>query len=128
MESRYLDMVSIRYYIYTDTSNVNPCYGSSCVVRGGQTLTHVESDGTATDYTYGIAYLKESTFNGTASNYIINHETGHILGLPDGDGTCPGSIMHSKDYGCSNGYPSWPYEADKNTVNSESNEKSYGGQ
>jgi hypothetical protein len=125
ISSSELEKVDIRYYIMTNTNTA--CGGYSCLqVRGGQTLTHTESDGTATDYQYAKIVIKESTFNGTAYDYIINHETGHAIGLIDGNGTCPGSIMHSADYGCSNGYPDWPTSNDKTSVGTESDEENYG--
>lgn len=42
-----------------------------------------------------------------------------MLGLSDGDGSCPGSIMHSADYGCGNGYPDYPYQGDIDSVQNE---------
>jgi hypothetical protein len=55
-----------------------------------------------------------------ASFYLhqINHETGHAIGLADGNGTCsPTSIMHSGDYGCpGTGWPSRPTTADITTA------------
>lgn len=127
MTSSDLSQIDVRYYVETDTSA--ECGGVSCIyVRGGQTLQHAESDGTATDYGYAILVLKESTMNGTAYDYLVNHETGHALGLLDGNGTCPGSIMHSADYGCGNGYPDWPTSIDKTTVNNEAAEETYASQ
>ncbi|MGH2587992.1 MAG: hypothetical protein ACRDJE_23990 [Dehalococcoidia bacterium] len=37
-----------------------------------------------------------------------------MLGLADGDGTCPGSVMHSAAYGCTN--IAWPSFNDRFNV------------
>jgi hypothetical protein len=68
---------------------------------------------------YADVYLKTSHVNGSAALYrhVINHETGHVLGLRDGDGTCPDSIMHSIYYGCSVNRE-WPSAGDRSSVQS----------
>lgn len=48
----------------------------------------------------------------TYHRHQVNHETGHAVGMDDGDGTCPDSVMHSSAYGC--GYDrDWPSPGDK---------------
>jgi hypothetical protein len=47
--------------------------------------------------------------------HTVNHETGHAFGFDDGTGNCPGSIMHSKAYGCSTDYP-FPTQLDRDTL------------
>jgi len=103
----------MRYYIKDDTSGA-PCNGHSCVERFNVINTHNNNN----DYEYAKLHLKKSTFTGSVDDYIINHETGHIMGIPDGNGSndCPGSIMHSVDYGCSNGWPDDPYQLDLTTA------------
>lgn len=117
MSASILNGYYLRYYI---EANTQPrCDGtSSCIVRYGPTQ---QSDG-HTHYAYAVVTIREQTWN-NLREYIVNHETGHFLGLRDGSGSsnCPGSIMHSKDYGCSNGYPANPYQNDLNTVISEAN-------
>lgn len=55
------------------------------------------------EYTYSLLHMKTAHVNGitTLYHHAISHETGHTLGLRDGDGTCPDSIMHSIHHGCS---------------------------
>ncbi len=50
-------------------------------------------------------------------HHIINHETGHVLGLKDPDyyGQCVDSVMHSAYYGCGV-EREWPSGADRQTV------------
>lgn len=117
ISSQYIDIYDLRYYIESNTSP--RCDGtSSCIVRYGATT---QPDG-HTHYTHAIITIRETTWN-NVKDYIVNHETGHFVALMDGSGSsdCPGSIMHSKDYGCSNGYPANPYQIDLNTAASEAN-------
>lgn len=49
-------------------------------------------------------------------HHIVNHETGHGLGLADPtDSSCPQSVMHSSFYGCSTDY-AWPQQNDRDSV------------
>jgi hypothetical protein len=72
-----------------------------------------------TDYFWALATFKTMHFtNGPAlSHHIINHETGHVLGLkdPDYSGHCVDSVMHSTYYGCSTNRE-WPSAADRQTA------------
>lgn len=64
------------------------------VWRGGGQQPH-------TDYEWYYVYLDKDV----ANDHNINHEMGHVLGLKDGDYTCPDSIMHDGSYGCGNNRP-----------------------
>lgn len=72
-----------------------------------------------TELLYSNIQMKTTHVTGALALYhhAINHELGHTFGLRDGDGTCPGSIMHSAAYGCG---PSsnieWPAAIDINSV------------
>ncbi len=71
------------------------------------------------EYLYGRVYLTTSVLRDPFQyRRVIDHETGHVLGLKDGgpdyDGTeCTGSIMHA--YGCDN-VPEWPSAEDRASV------------
>lgn len=57
---------------------------------------------------------------GDTRRHVVNHETGHILGLADNDPyySCDYSIMHPAYYYCpDNGRPAWPSAGDHDTVN-----------
>jgi len=47
--------------------------------------------------------------------YLVNHETGHVLGLQDGGAPCPESIMHDTFRGCSVNRD-WPSVSDRMSV------------
>ncbi|MGH2500449.1 MAG: hypothetical protein ACRDF0_10240 [Candidatus Limnocylindria bacterium] len=47
----------------------------------------------------------------------VNHETGHAVGMGDGDDTCPDSVMHSVAYGCGSDRD-WPSPGDKSGLES----------
>lgn len=59
----------------------------------------------------------------TQVHHVVNHETGHVLGLKDPDQISPGvydclgnvSVMHSQFYGCAYNRE-WPTWNDHNTV------------
>ncbi|WP_127533583.1 hypothetical protein [Paenibacillus kobensis] len=121
MTSTLLSIYKFRYYVLDNpedfsggTSAVIDC-STNCVKRYGPTSVSGH-----THYDYGHAYLKHTAIS-TTTTHTINHETGHLLGLIDGDGTCtPTSIMHSVAYGCTTN-PAWPTTADINSVIAESN-------
>jgi hypothetical protein len=126
LSSSDLALNTFRYYIEDKYNSdiINKCDSGntysrySCVTRSGAT---VQSDGHY-HYSYGEINIRYQDWV-NVQHYIINHETGHILGLKDGSGStdCPGSIMHSSDYGCSNGHPSDPYQIDLNSITTEAN-------
>ncbi|NBI28891.1 hypothetical protein [Chengkuizengella marina] len=124
ISSSNLEKISIRYYVSPEG-----CGGYSCIVnpRGGQTLVHDNGKGgTSTDWQYAVLKIRDASFTySNTKKYIVNHETGHALGLLDGDRTCPGSIMHSADYSCT-GYPDVPTQLDKDTIIEESDQIDYG--
>lgn len=101
-----LSSMEMRTYIMDTT----PCSPSSCNYH----YTSVGSHDGYTDYDYEKVFIRSADLT-NVTNYIVSHEFGHSLGLSDGDGTCPGSIMHSADYGCS-GYPSFPTNLDRQSV------------
>jgi hypothetical protein len=116
LTTQELNHLSLRYYIKSVTTPL--CDGtSSCIKRYGYSSVNNHSH-----YQYAIITLKSSSFM-NVQEYIVNHETAHFLGLKDGGGSgdCPGSIMHSQDYGCTNGYPANPYTKDINSIVTEIN-------
>jgi hypothetical protein len=120
----------IRIYFYV-VNNVNPTYcqptpqspdPAGCAkttfpyedIQSG----HFGYDPPQYEYRAYRIYIETGPLT-NSTNFIVNHETGHALGLRDGgpgyDGTgCTGSVMHS--YGCSN--EPWPSQADRNSVES----------
>lgn len=56
----------------------------------------------------------------TYYRHQLNHETGHAVGMADGDWTCPtgGSVMHSTAYGCGSIDREWPSAGDKSGLDS----------
>lgn len=69
-------------------------------------------------YTWDNSFLVVTHMDGDYTEYreVINHESGHLYGLLDGGGDCPGSLMHNRWYGCSN-WPNWyPSTGDFNSV------------
>ncbi len=108
--------IELEYYVHS-----SGCGGVSC-----QWYSYFwDSHGGYQDWIYGYVRFKTSHINGSTFLYhhVINHETGHHLGLADGDGSCPGSIMHSAYYGCSD--LEWPSTADRDQVTYEANTYSF---
>ncbi|MBO8165357.1 MAG: hypothetical protein H0Z34_16860 [Brevibacillus sp.] len=109
LSSEELANVEMRVYVMDDTSDY--CDGPySCVFH----YSHQGSHDGYNDYGYEKVYIRSKDLT-NVQNYIVNHEFGHTLGLADGDGTCPDSIMHSGDYYCS-GYPEGPTQKDQESV------------
>ncbi len=127
--------IEIEYWVKDDTSGTN-CGGFSCAwflpgdVYEDPISGHVE-------FRYGYVRFVTAHINGSLilAHHVVNHETGHILGLCDGgpDATdpanvflgctldadhfnCVDSVMHSQAYGCSN--REWPTSLDRAAVES----------
>jgi hypothetical protein len=75
------------------------CDGVSCAWKYGDPM---QASGHY-DYPYYYVLFKTTHLSGSVALYhhVVNHETGHVLGLADGNGTCPDSVMHSRYYACS---------------------------
>ncbi len=117
--SSYLATRVFRYIVYnwpedfSGGSTQQISCSTNCVTRSNPTYVNNHNH-----YDYGVMNLKHTAIS-TTSTHTINHETGHILGLKDGDGTCtPVSIMHSVAYGCSTN-PAKPTSSDISAVNAE---------
>lgn len=114
----------LEYTIISDTTAASLCGNApdgriaSCA-SSGQQLWY----GSHWDYQYYYINMQGSRLNGSQATYrhVINHETGHVLGLAD-PGGCTGytSVMHSTRYFCSVDL-SWPTVYDRNTAISVSN-------
>lgn len=91
--------------------------GVNCVRKYGAVLD--DHDG-HTDYQAAWVTLNDDYLVAADLPHVINHETGHVLGLKDGSPSnpvCnPPSIMHPSYYGCPNFYPYWPTQADRDSV------------
>ncbi|HEY0641536.1 MAG TPA: hypothetical protein VGD67_28235 [Pseudonocardiaceae bacterium] len=110
--------VEIEYHV-EDTITTAPaaCGGTSCAAPAGPSWAGPLG---RTEYTWYNVWLRGSLIKagGDTRRHVVNHETGHVLGLRDGDGSCPSSIMHPSYYGCpGNGNPAWPTALDHETVN-----------
>lgn len=95
---------------YTVKANtVSLCGGSgtgvSCAGLGGYFFNSAVGHG---DYNKGYVTFKTAHLSGSSALYhhVVNHESGHILGFCDPGASgcattgCPGSVMHSAYYGC----------------------------
>lgn len=111
----------IEYRLYSD--NTSNCGAKTCSIvlhtnRYNGPYGHLET-GLAVVQLYG-----PYTTGAEISPYYlhqVNHETGHTIGLADGDGTCsPSSIMHSKAYQCSSDL-SYPSSSDLTSVDNIAN-------
>jgi hypothetical protein len=95
--------IEIEYHIKDDWWEISLCQGSySCVVGDNPVW---DSAGGHTHYKWMYSYLQTEhvwDYNNRTRNFI-NHESGHILGLKDPDGSstyCQDSVMHNNLYGC----------------------------
>jgi hypothetical protein len=92
--------IEIEYTLADDNSYV--CQTTKCNISIASTQYIDQMGHSAAQFYY--VYLYAPRVNGEEIpgyyNHMVNHETGHTLGLADGDGTCPDSIMHSSTYGC----------------------------
>lgn len=91
------------------------CGGTSCVVPYGDSSggPYGRTEWQWYDLFLRGQYMKDLG-DGTGQSgpdrrrHLINHETGHVLGLADGyKPDCPVSVMHPYYYGCPYNYP-WP--------------------
>lgn len=109
--------VEIEYYV-EDTVITAPaaCGGTSCAAPAGATWSGPYG---RVEYQWYYVWLKGNLIGagGDTQRHVVNHETGHVLGLADGDGSCPSSIMHPGYYGCPGGNPAWPTAGNHATVN-----------
>lgn len=110
--------VEIEYNV-EDTVVTAPasCGGTSCAAPAGATWYGPYG---RIEYQWYNVWLKGNLIasGGDTRRHVVNHETGHVLGLADGDDSCPYSIMHPSYYGCpGNGNPAWPSDGDHATVN-----------
>lgn len=94
--------IDYEYWVRSNNSVVPACGSDnvSCVTFEVQTRA---ASGSHVHYDWGYVHMDADHLG---SNTLINHETGHILGLMDGGpyvsyhGGCPSSIMHLAYYGC----------------------------
>lgn len=106
----------IEYWLYSDNSA--NCRYPDATVSCVNLLNPYQGPYGHTEFGLGKVFLYGPvTVNNTFPGYKhqVNHETGHVVGLADGDGTCPGSIMHSAAYGCPGNYPDYPNSSDITT-------------
>jgi hypothetical protein len=107
--------INIEYWVRS-----TGCNGVSCQWFTSYYNSH---DG-ANDYLYAYVRFKTSHISGSTALYrhVINHETGHILGLKDPNytGHCMTSVMHSIYYGCSSNLQ-WPSSGDRSKVTNIAN-------
>lgn len=118
----------IEVWVQEVTENTPPCSesetnpeedGGNCAWKDGAYVSHVIDGDTHYDYAKGFNLYNDYYIGSSTESlwrHTINHEIGHVLGLLDGDGTCPQSIMHSSAYDpCTIDYP-WPQELDINSA------------
>lgn len=99
--------IEIEYWLADD--NTYACGGVKCNKSMGSTLYIDQMGHSAYQFYYEYLYAPWVNNEELPSyyNHQVNHETGHALGMADGDGTCPPSVMHELAYGCTDQtYPS----------------------
>lgn len=104
--------VEIEYYVEDAGQETSPswCENTSCAAPDGN---YWEDSAGRTGYTWYYVWLRGELIKGDDRGapgdrqHVVNHETGHVLGLADGgptsgswDDSCPGSVMHTGYYGC----------------------------
>ncbi len=102
--------IEIEYQMKDSWADVPMCYPNySCVVKDNGVVDSVDGH---THYKWAYVYLRRDHAGNfdTRARKLINHETGHVLGLADPrwNGDCPYSVMHNDLYssmGCTN--PVW---------------------
>ena len=111
--------IELEYHVQ-DTIQESACGGTSCAVHFGSTWSGPYG---RTEYQYYNIYLRGSLISadGDVRRHVVNHETGHALGLADGyapDCPSPASVMHPSYYGCGSTNVPWPsLGGDHPTVN-----------
>jgi len=109
--------IQIEYWVHS-----SGCGGVSCQWFTSPTISHNGRQ----DYLYAYVRFKTSHISGSTFLYhhVINHETGHILGLADPPyGDCKVSVMHSAHYGCTD--REWPQSGDRVLVTDIANYARY---
>ena len=92
--------IKIEYWLADD--NTYACGIVKCNKAMGSTVYIDEMGHNAFQFYYLYLYapwVNNEEFPGYY-RHQVNHETGHALGMADGDGTCPDSVMHERFYGC----------------------------
>lgn len=106
--------IDMRYWIDDNHDAVCKASGVSCVYKWG---TYEWANGTA--YWDGAnLYLREDH---TTSTHIVNHETGHALGLTDPGPCSNNSVMHETYYCAGNTNWAFPTSADRSSVTTIAN-------
>lgn len=99
--------VEIEYHVIDTITSPGWCEGTSCAWGWGVTWNGPHG---RTEWQYWKVQLRGQLIKngGSSTTHVVNHETGHVLGLADGgptskswDTSCPSSIMHPQYYGCS---------------------------
>jgi hypothetical protein len=111
------DSVEIEYYVEDAGNETSPdaCGDTSCAAADADG-PHWNGPHGRVEYQWYYVWLRADLIRGDdfgnpdTRRHVINHETGHVLGLADGgptapstaDPTCPtgGSVMHPSYYGC----------------------------
>lgn len=100
MSSSERGPITIEYRAWDNTSTPCGFNPSSCAIGD---FLYTDSKGHSAYLYYLINLYAPYTAGEIYPTYYrhqVNHETGHAMGLLDGDGTCPVSVMHSSAYGC----------------------------
>lgn len=104
--------IEIEYWLADN--NTSRCGSVKCNMAMGSTQFTDEKGHLAYQFYYLYLYapwVNNEEFPGYY-RHQVNHESGHAVGMDDGDGTCPDSVMHSSAYGCGIDR-TWPSAGDK---------------